>query len=122
MRSRRQARLQAALKVVVPGPPPPPTLVPDTGESEEHADIASRWRWWLAAVLSAAGCSPSGGGKPKESSPGFAECDSKPNTCKLGPTRKGGTFVVVIEGGNCHWNIIDSDGNAFETAQAMTGA
>jgi peptide/nickel transport system substrate-binding protein len=74
----------------------------------------------LAAVLAAVGCSPSGGQKPKESSPGFAECDSKPNTCNSGPTKKGGTFVVVIEKTLPNFNVIDSDGATFETAQVMT--
>jgi peptide/nickel transport system substrate-binding protein len=74
----------------------------------------------LTAVLAAVGCSANGGQKTKESSPGFAECDSKPNACNSGPTKKGGTFVVVIEKTLPNWNIIDSDGATFETAQVMT--
>lgn len=76
----------------------------------------------LVALLTTAACGSSGNKEPgSQFSPGFAECDSKPNTCNSGPTKQGGTIVVAIEKKLPNWNTFDSDGNTFETAQVMTG-
>lgn len=77
-----------------------------------------------ASVLILGACGTKGGGggtKQQQSSPGFAECDAKPNTCNSGPTKKGGTLVLVSEKTWPNWNIFDGDGNTYETAQVMSG-
>jgi peptide/nickel transport system substrate-binding protein len=66
-------------------------------------------------VLGACGTSGGGGNKPAQTSPGFAECDQKPNECNTGPTKQGGTITVALEKKIQNWNTIDADGNTFET-------
>ena len=72
-------------------------------------------------VLGACGTSKGGNGNQQQSSPGFANCDSAPNTCNSGQTKKGGTLVLVSEKTWPNFNIFSSDGNTFETAQVMSG-
>jgi glutathione transport system substrate-binding protein len=74
-----------------------------------------------ALVLGACGTKGGGGGNTSQFSPGFAECDSKPNTCNSGPTKKGGTLVFAIEKTLPNFNIFDGDGNTYETAQVLSG-
>lgn len=76
-----------------------------------------------ASVLAISACGSSGGGgdKTAQSSPGFAACEEKPNTCNNGPTKPGGSIVVAIEKTISNWNTFDSDGNTFETAVVMNG-
>jgi len=66
-------------------------------------------------VLGACGTSGGGGSKQAQTSPGFAECDQKPNECNTGPTKQGGTITVALEKKIQNWNTIDADGNTFET-------
>jgi peptide/nickel transport system substrate-binding protein len=76
----------------------------------------------IVVALTIAACGPGSGDDAKtQFSPGFAECDAKPNTCNSGATRKGGTLILGIEKKLPNWNIFDSDGGTFETAQVMTG-
>jgi peptide/nickel transport system substrate-binding protein len=75
----------------------------------------------LVAILVASGCGSQGTNEKTENSPGFAECETKPNECNTGPTKAGGTFVVAIEKKLPNWNTFDSDGNTYETAQVMAG-
>jgi peptide/nickel transport system substrate-binding protein len=76
-----------------------------------------------ATVLAISACGSSGGSgdKQAQSSPGFAACEEKPNTCNNGPTKQGGSIVVALEKTVSNWNTFDSDGNTFETAQVMNG-
>jgi len=72
-------------------------------------------------VLGACGTNKGTNGNQQQSSPGFAACDSQPNTCNSGPTKKGGTLVLALEKTLPNFNIFDGDGNTFETAQVMSG-
>jgi len=73
-------------------------------------------------ILGACGTKSGGGGtNQNQSSPGFAECDAKPNTCNSGPTKAGGTLVLATEKKLPNFNIFDGDGNTYETAQVMSG-
>jgi peptide/nickel transport system substrate-binding protein len=77
-----------------------------------------------ASVLILGACGTkggSGGTNQQQSSPGFAECDAKPNTCNSGPTKAGGTLVLASEKTWPNWNIFDGDGNTYETSQVMSG-
>lgn len=58
---------------------------------------------------------------PPQYSPGFAECETKPNTCNTGPTAPGGTLTVALEKTIPNFNIWDASGNTYETNQVMTG-
>jgi peptide/nickel transport system substrate-binding protein len=75
------------------------------------------------SVLAVAACSSGGKGTTTEpqSSAGFGECDSKPNTCNSGSTKKGGSIVVTIEKTIPNWNTVDGDGNTYETGQVLAG-
>jgi peptide/nickel transport system substrate-binding protein len=70
-----------------------------------------------ASVLVLGACGTSGGGdkKPEQASPGFAECDQKPNECNSGPTKQGGTITVAIEKKIQDWNTLSDEGATFET-------
>ena len=46
-------------------------------------------------VLGACGTSGGGGSNQAQTSPGFAECDQKPNECNTGPTKQGGTITTL---------------------------
>ncbi len=75
-----------------------------------------------ASVLVLGACSGGGGGDKKEqSSPGFAECDAKPNVCNTAKTKSGGTMVIAMEKTIPNWNVFDSDGNVYETGQVVNG-
>jgi peptide/nickel transport system substrate-binding protein len=75
----------------------------------------------LAVALVASACSTKPAADRPLYSPGFAECDAKPNECNTAPTKKGGTFVIAIEKTLPNWNVFDSDGGTFETGQVMAG-
>jgi peptide/nickel transport system substrate-binding protein len=62
----------------------------------------------LVALLATAACGSGNKATPSQYSPGFAECDSKPNTCNSGPTKQGGTFTVAIEKKLPNWNVFDT--------------
>jgi peptide/nickel transport system substrate-binding protein len=66
-------------------------------------------------ALSACGTSGGDGDNQAQTSPGFAECEQKPNECNTGPTKQGGTIVVALEKKIQNWNTVDADGNTFET-------
>jgi peptide/nickel transport system substrate-binding protein len=70
-----------------------------------------------ASVLVLTACGTSGGGnKPAQTtSPGFAECDAKPNECNSGPTKQGGTITVALEKKIQNWHTQSSEGATFET-------
>jgi peptide/nickel transport system substrate-binding protein len=76
-----------------------------------------------AASLLAVGACSSGGGAGGEGnvSAGFADCEKKPNECNSGQTKKGGQLTASLEKTIQNFNIIDSDGNTFETSQVMNG-
>jgi peptide/nickel transport system substrate-binding protein len=76
-----------------------------------------------ASVLAISACGTSGGGgnKTAQSSPGFASCEEKPNTCNNGPTKQGGSIVVALEKTISNWNTADSDGNTYEQGQVLSG-
>ena len=76
-----------------------------------------------ASVLVLGACSTKSGsdGEKTASSAGFAECDSKPNTCNSGPTKKGGSIVVALEKTISNWLTWDADGNTFETGEVLNG-
>lgn len=69
------------------------------------------------SVLALSACGESGGGGEKgpESSPGFAECEQKPNECNSGTTKDGGSITVMSEKQVQDWNTISSDGNTADT-------
>jgi len=69
------------------------------------------------SVLALSACGTSGGGENKgpESSPGFAECEQKPNECNTGPVKDGGTITIMNEKGIQDWNTISGDGNTADT-------
>jgi peptide/nickel transport system substrate-binding protein len=71
------------------------------------------------AVLASA-CSRPAVNQPQYS-PGFAECETKPNACNTGPTAPGGTFTLALEKTIPNFNIWDSSGNTYETGQVMIG-
>jgi len=75
----------------------------------------------LIVALAAAACGSGGNSAKSHSSPGFAECDTKPTTCNTTPTKPGGTLVLAIEKTIQNWNTADSDGNSFETGQVLSG-
>jgi len=69
------------------------------------------------SVLALSACGTSGGGENKgpESSPGFAECEQKPNDCNTGPVKDGGSITIMNEKGIQDWNTISGDGNTADT-------
>lgn len=74
------------------------------------------------SVLVLSACGESGSGeKGPESSPGFAECEQKPNDCNTGPTKDGGSITVMAEKGVQDWNTISSDGNTLDTNAIIAG-
>lgn len=76
-----------------------------------------------ASLLAVGACSTGNGGsgESKNTSAGFADCEKKPNDCNSGPTKKGGTYTAAMEKTIPNWNVFDSDGNTFESAQVMNG-
>src|SRR5687767_3932251 len=66
-------------------------------------------------ALSACGTSGGGGSDGPQSSPGFAECEQKPNECNTGPVKDGGSITIMQEKGVQDFNIISSDGNTADT-------
>jgi peptide/nickel transport system substrate-binding protein len=66
-------------------------------------------------VLGACGTGGGGGNNTQQTSPGFAECETKPNECNTGPTKQGGTITVALEKKIQNWATFDADGNTFET-------
>jgi peptide/nickel transport system substrate-binding protein len=77
-----------------------------------------------ASVLVLGACGGKGSGNKDntaQNSPGFASCDAKPTSCNTGTTKKGGTMVLAMEKTIPNWNIFDSDGNTYDSAQVMSG-
>ncbi len=73
-----------------------------------------------AGALAITGCSKSNSSSnTPQYSPGFAECQTKPNTCNNGPTAPGGDITVGLEKTLPDWNIWSADGNTYETAQVV---
>jgi peptide/nickel transport system substrate-binding protein len=72
-------------------------------------------------VLGACATNSGSGGEKTGSSTGFAECESKPNTCNSGTTKKGGTIVVAIEKTISNWLLWDEEGNTYETGEIING-
>ena len=66
-------------------------------------------------ALSACGTSGGGGNEGSESSPGFAECEQKPNDCNTGPVKDGGSLTIMSEKSIQDWNVISADGNTADT-------
>jgi peptide/nickel transport system substrate-binding protein len=78
------------------------------------------------SVLLVAACTKKGSesgdkGPTKQFSPGFAECETKPDDCNSGQTKKGGTIVVALGKVIPNLNIWASDGNLVESVEVMNG-
>jgi peptide/nickel transport system substrate-binding protein len=73
------------------------------------------------ALLAASACSKSTTTSTPQYSPGFASCETSPNTCNTGPTVPGGTLTMALEKTLPNWNVWDGDGNTYETGQALSG-
>jgi peptide/nickel transport system substrate-binding protein len=75
------------------------------------------------SVLLVAGCTKKtgggGGGESKQFSPGFAECETKPDDCNSGPTKKGGTIVVALGKVIPNLNVWSGDGNLVESVEVV---
>ena len=56
-----------------------------------------------------------------ESSPGFAECEQKPNDCNTGPVKDGGSITILSEKSIQDWNTISADGNTLDTSMITNG-
>jgi len=75
-----------------------------------------------ASLLVVGACSTNkGGGTGNNVSAGFADCEKKPNDCNGGANKQGGTITATLEKTLPNFNVIDADGNTFETAQVMNG-
>jgi peptide/nickel transport system substrate-binding protein len=72
-------------------------------------------------ALSACGTSGGGGNEGPESSPGFAECEQKPNDCNTGPVKDGGSITILNEKSVQDWNTISADGNTLDTSMITNG-
>jgi peptide/nickel transport system substrate-binding protein len=72
-------------------------------------------------ALSACGTSGGGGNEGPESSPGFAECEQKPNDCNTGPVKDGGSITILSEKSIQDWNTISADGNTLDTSMITNG-
>lgn len=75
----------------------------------------------LIATMALAACGKTGADTKDKASPGFSQCESEPNTCNTGETKPGGAITVVLEKKLPNWNIFDSNGNTYETGQALAG-
>jgi len=76
----------------------------------------------VVGLLAASACSKSSSSSnTPQYSPGFAECETKPNTCNNGPTAPGGDITVAIEKTLPNWNTWDGEGNTYETGQVLSG-
>src|SRR6266542_3981847 len=76
------------------------------------------------SVLLVAACTKKGEGDKgpsKQFSPGFAECETKPDDCNSGLTKKGGTIVVALGKVIPNLNIWAGDGNLVESVEVMNG-
>src|SRR5262249_45038737 len=71
--------------------------------------------------LFASACSKPAATTTPQYSPGFAECETKPNTCNNGPTTAGGTLTMALEKTIPNFNVWDGSGNTYETGQVMSG-
>lgn len=69
------------------------------------------------SVLALSACGSEGGGDSDgpATSPGFAECEQKPNDCNTGDVKDGGSITVMSEKTVQDWNTISSDGNTADT-------
>jgi peptide/nickel transport system substrate-binding protein len=69
------------------------------------------------SVLALSACGTSGGSDNEgpESSPGFAECEQKPNDCNTGAVKDGGSLTIMSEKSIQDWNVISADGNTADT-------
>jgi peptide/nickel transport system substrate-binding protein len=75
----------------------------------------------IAAVgLLVSACSGPAATAP-QSSAGFADCATKPNTCNSGPTKAGGSLTLALEKTIPNFNVWDGSGNTYETGQVMSG-
>jgi peptide/nickel transport system substrate-binding protein len=74
-----------------------------------------------AVALLASACSKPAANTTPQYSPGFAECETKPNTCNNGPTAPGGTLTEALEKTIPNFNVWDGSGNTYETGQVMSG-
>ncbi|MCX3062211.1 ABC transporter family substrate-binding protein [Streptomyces beihaiensis] len=75
----------------------------------------------LTLVLAA--CSSGGSGdNGKGGSHSLASCSApgKADTCNSGDRKPGGTFTYTIEKNIQQWNVLDSNGNVFETGEVMS--
>jgi peptide/nickel transport system substrate-binding protein len=75
------------------------------------------------SVMALSACGTSGGSEEKgpESSPGFAECEQKPNDCNTGPVKDGGSITIMAEKSIQDWNTISADGNTLDTSMITNG-
>jgi peptide/nickel transport system substrate-binding protein len=73
-----------------------------------------------SALLVVAACSSkSGGSKPAQYSPGYSQCQTKPDECNSGERTDGGQIVVAIGKVLPNFNVNAADGNLVETVETM---
>jgi peptide/nickel transport system substrate-binding protein len=75
-----------------------------------------------SALLVIAACSSKSGGtqqKGPQYSPGYAECQNKPDDCNSGPRKDGGQLIVALGKVLPNFNVNASDGNLVELVEVM---
>jgi len=76
-----------------------------------------------AALLLVAACSSKTGGngntKTNAASPGYAECQTKPDECNSGPRKNGGSLVVALGKLLPNFNANADDGALVETVEVL---
>lgn len=73
-----------------------------------------------SALLVVAACSSkSGGSKGAAYSPGYSECQTKPDDCNSGERKDGGQIVVALGKVPANFNVNADDGNLVETVEMM---
>lgn len=75
----------------------------------------------LALAVSVSACAKGEDQTGPDSSIGFAECVTKPNTCNTGKTKAGGTITYALGKDIKAWNTLSSAGNTLEYSHALFG-
>lgn len=74
-----------------------------------------------SSLLVVAACSSKSGNKQQgpQYSPGYAECQTKPDDCNSGPRKAGGQLVLAIGKKLPNFNVNADDGNLVESVETM---